>query len=60
MDYSKATEAIAGTIAKVSKPLTESQKMVMAGAIAVWMDKARNEGFDHTSNMQKMNHRNGR
>jgi hypothetical protein len=48
MDYSEAANSVAETIAKGSKPLTEAQKMLMAGAMAVWMDKARKVGAGGT------------
>lgn len=40
MDYSKAINSVADTISKASKPLSEAQKMLMAGAMAVWLEKA--------------------
>jgi len=59
MDYSKAAELVADTIAKGSTPLTKEQKILMAGAMAVWLEKARMEGFDHANGMQAHCQRNG-
>lgn len=51
MDYSEAAKSVAETIAKGSKPLTEAQRLVMAGAMAVWLEKARKEGLDWAHSM---------
>ena len=40
MDYAKAIKSVADVIAKGSKPLTEAQEMLMAGAMAVFLEKA--------------------
>lgn len=39
-DYSEIGAGIAATIAKCSKPLTESQRIVMIGAVAIYAEKA--------------------
>ena len=59
MDYSKAADAVAETIAKCGKPLTDDQKMLMAGAMAVWMEKARKDGISHAKGMYAHCQRNG-
>jgi hypothetical protein len=51
MDYSAAVNSVAETIAKGSKPLTEAQRRVMAGAMAVWLEKARKDGLDWARSM---------
>jgi len=51
MDYAEAANSVAETIAKGSKPLTEAQRIVMAGAMAVWLEKARDEGLDWAKTM---------
>lgn len=40
MDYSEMTNAICETIAKVETPLTDDQRMVLAGSLSVHVDKA--------------------
>lgn len=40
MDYSKAIDSVADTLNRAGNPMTEAQKMLMAGAMAVWLDKA--------------------
>lgn len=40
MDYSEIADSIAKTIAAAATPLTQTQKIVMAGAVAVWIEKA--------------------
>lgn len=40
-NYAEIANSIADTIAKCSKPLSESQRLVLAGSVAVWMDKVR-------------------
>ena len=49
MDYQRVTEAIACTIARSGEPLTETQKLVMAGAVIVYLDRAHDEGRNHQS-----------
>jgi len=39
MDYSMAINSVADTIRKAGRPLTEAQKMLMAGAVSVWLEK---------------------
>jgi len=40
VDYAEITDKICATIAKVAKPLTQTQRIALAGALAVWMEKA--------------------
>ena len=40
MDYSKVADSIAETIAKSTEPLAPIQRQVLAGAVAVWIEKA--------------------
>jgi hypothetical protein len=47
MDYSKAINSVADTIKKGSKPLTEAQKSLLAGAMAVWLDVAYKKGYQN-------------
>jgi hypothetical protein len=50
LDYSDIAKIIAESIAKVGKPLSDDQYMVMAGAVAVWLEYKYNEGYqDGTS-----------
>lgn len=44
MDHSKSIQIIAGALAKVGEPLTEGQLMVMAGSVAVLLEKAYQQG----------------
>ena len=41
VDAVTVTSSIVDTVAKVCPPLTDDQRMVIAGALAVWLDKAR-------------------
>ncbi len=40
MDYSKAIDSIARTLQVLGEPLSEAQRLGMAGSVAVWMEKA--------------------
>lgn len=44
LDAVKISESILVTISKVTKPLTEEQFMCMTGSLAVWMQKAYEQG----------------
>lgn len=44
MDTMKAIEATADAIALSSRALNEDQRILLAGAMAVWLDKAFKEG----------------
>lgn len=48
MDHSEVAASIADTIAKGSKKLTEDQRLLMAGALAVWLEKAQEEARKYT------------
>jgi len=41
MDYYEISQSIAETMAKAGAPLTEDQRILLAGAISPWLDKAR-------------------
>lgn len=41
VDYNKVIESIASTLEKLGSPLSEDQRIVMAGAVAVWIEKAK-------------------
>jgi hypothetical protein len=45
MDYSKAARDIASTIEKGSVKLTESQFLILAGGLAVYLEKSYQEGL---------------
>lgn len=36
--WQKALESIAGTMTKIEEPLTSNQRVVLAGALAVWIE----------------------
>ncbi len=44
IDYVAAADNIAEVIAAVDTPLTEGQRILLAGAVAVWLDHAKAEG----------------
>lgn len=44
MDCSKINRSIAETLKKAGSPLTEDQEMLLAGCLAVWIEKAHEEG----------------
>lgn len=46
IDYSTIANSIANTIAKGGKPLTETQRPLLVGALAVWLDKLNNKQCD--------------
>lgn len=49
MDYLKASESIADTMEKIGEPLTDTQKTILSGALAVWLDKYYQQGvYDAT------------
>jgi hypothetical protein len=44
-NYAEIAESVAKTIASVSKPLTEDQKIVLSGALAVWLSEFISDGY---------------
>ena len=40
MDYSEIADSIAKTIDAAATPLTQTQKTLLAGAVAVWIEKS--------------------
>lgn len=42
--HSKAREHIIGLMLKTGKPLTDEQEVTLAGALAVWITKAQEDG----------------
>ena len=44
MDYAEAAASIARTFEEAGHPLDGSQRTILAGAISVWLDRAREEG----------------
>lgn len=59
MDYSAAASAVADTLASAGEPLTDTQRVLLAGAMTGWLEKARREGLDHAQTMQAHCQRNG-
>lgn len=44
MDYIRAIDSIGETMEKVAEPLTDNQKTALVGCLAVWLQKAYDEG----------------
>lgn len=59
MDYSTAASAVADTLAAAGKPLTDTQRRLLAGAMAPWLEKARQAGLAHARAMHAHCQRNG-
>lgn len=38
VDWKKVTDSIAGSLAAIGEPLTDPQKIVLAGSLAVWLE----------------------
>lgn len=60
MDYMKAIDTIAETLEKLGEPLTETQRLSMAGSVAVWLEKAYNEGIKDCASLLNSTHVIGR
>lgn len=47
MDYVEVANSIAETIGKATKPLTDDQRILLAAAIAPWIEKAEDEAWSN-------------
>jgi gluconate kinase len=51
MDYYDISQSIAETLAKAGAPLTDDQRMLLAGAISPWLEKARDQLTSETKEL---------
>ena len=53
MNYMDAIDNISEVLEKLGEPLTETQRLGMAGSVAVWLEKAYNEGIKDCTSLAK-------